>query len=101
MYYCTIVFALMARTHQWLMAGALAAALTYSGAAAIHACLLVWHGPGTGELDIAPLLAILSTACIITVPLLNWSSTVRRLGLKDGDDDGKSGARTIIVYWGG
>lgn len=74
------MFALVARVHEWLIAGALTAALTYSGVAAIHACLLIWRGPGLGELDLFALEGILSTACIIAVPLLNWSSTLRHLG---------------------
>ena len=68
----------------------------YSGAAAIHACLLVWIGPSSGELDFVSLIAILSTSCIATVPLINWSRTLRKLGSKDHSD---SGARTIIIYW--
>ena len=97
MFYCVIVFGLLTSRLEWLTAGALAAALTYSGSAAIHGCLLVWRGPAYGELDLYPLLAILSTSCLITVPLINWSSTLRRLGSRDGDN---SGARTIIIYWG-
>jgi hypothetical protein len=75
-----LVFALLAHNHLWLVAGALASSLTYSGAAAIHACLLVWRGPGLGETDLDALTAILIPACLITVPLLNWSSTLRKLG---------------------
>ena len=37
LYYVTLLFALLARNHDWLIGGALAAALTYSGGAAIHA----------------------------------------------------------------
>ena len=80
-----------------LIAGALSAALTYSGSAAIHACFLIWRGPAYGELDLLPLLAILSTSCLITIPWINWSKTLRRLGSRDGDE---SGARMIIIYWG-
>ena len=35
------------------------------------------------------LVAILSMSCLITVPLLHWSSPLQKLG-----------ARTIIIYWG-
>ena len=93
---------------QWLIAGALAAGLTYSGAAAIHAMLLVWVGPGYGELDQQALLAILSTSCVIAVPLLNWSETLRTLGvpeykIKEAERQKKNiepgPTRTIIVYW--
>ena len=83
------MFALIAKDHEWLLRGALAAALTYSGSAAIHACVLVWRGPIYGDNDVQALVAILSTSCIIIVPLLNWSSTLRSIG-----------ARPIILYWG-
>ena len=102
------MFALIVRKVQWLIAGALAAGLTYSGAAAIHAMLLVWVGPGYGELDQQALLAILSTSCVIAVPLLNWSETLRTLGVpeikiqeakrkRENIEPGPT--RTIIVYW--
>ncbi|MCJ1313794.1 hypothetical protein MMC25_007474 [Agyrium rufum] len=108
LFYFSIVFALVGRKVPWLIAGALAAALTYSGAASIHAMLLVWTGKGRGELDQQALLAILSTACIISIPLLNWSDTLRTLGVpdktlkeaeqkKENIDPGPT--RTIIVYW--
>ena len=82
---------------KWLVAGALAAALTYSGTAAIHACLLVWDGQLRGELDFYALLAILSTSCLITVPLINWSNALRKLGSQDPSE---VGIRTVIIYWG-
>ena len=43
------------------------------------------------------MLAILSTSCLIMIPLTNWSETIRKLGSRDGDE---SGARIIVVYWG-
>jgi hypothetical protein len=79
-----LVFALLAHNHLWLVAGALASSLTYSGAAAIHACMLVWRGPGPAEMDLDALTAILIPACLIIVPLLNWSSTLRNLGAYTG-----------------
>ena len=101
-----------------MYAGALIAALTYSGSAAIHASLMVWRGSAYGELDVFPLFAILSTSCIIAVPLINWSKTLRRVGAKDdGGTDGETekdvedgatieqedefnaGARAIIIFW--
>ena len=91
-----MIFSLIWHHHDWLIGGALGAALTYSGAAAVHACLLVWRGPFKGELDFTGLLAILSTSCVLIVPLLNWSSTLRALGAKDNE---LSANRTIILYW--
>lgn len=36
-------------------------------------------------------------SCATIVPLLNWSKTLRRLG---SINDGASGSRTVIIYWG-
>ena len=108
LYYCTLIFSLFSRAHLWLVAGALAAALTYSGSAAVHACLLVWRGPNPYiENDSWVLYSILSSACLITVPLLNWSGTLRRLGAKASSIKDPHGThtqsdvstRTIVVYW--
>lgn len=97
LFYCVITFELLASNFEWLVTGALAAALTCSGSAAIHACLLVWRGPIDGDLDIFALVAVLSTSCLIAIPLLNWSTTLRILGSRDGHN---SEARTIMIYWG-
>ena len=97
LFYCVVVFALLASHLEWLVIGALAAAFTYSGSAAIHGCLLTWRGPASGDLDVYALIAILSTSCLVIVPLINWSTTLRNLGSRD---DQESGARTIIIYWG-
>ncbi len=90
--------------HKWLIAGALGASLVYSGQAAIHACLLAWSHHAYGENDVWALASILSTSAILAVPLLNWSKSIRDLGMVKGDDDSEkndfSKARTIIVYWG-
>ena len=108
LYYCTLIFSLFSRAHLWLVAGALAAALTYSGSAAVHACLLVWRGPNPYiENDSWVLYAILSSACLITVPLLNWSGTLRRLGAKAASirdpeathTQSDVATRTIVIYW--
>jgi hypothetical protein len=120
LFYITLVFALVARygirtpsyplksnnssrLHPWLIAGALASALTYSGVAAIHACLLIWHGSSVAELDLFALLGLLSTSCIIAVPLINWSSTLRHLGQDKGrsnsDEKSDGNTRTVIIWW--
>ncbi|MCJ1242329.1 hypothetical protein MMC14_010337 [Varicellaria rhodocarpa] len=73
------------------------AGLTYSGTAAIHACFLLWRGSAWGELDVLGLYATLSSSCLVVVPLLNWSSTLRnlgRIGLR------REPTRAIILYWG-
>ena len=116
LFYLTIAAAVLLRSkHQWLYAGALVASLTYSGSAAIHACLLIWRGPAYGELDVYPLLGILSVSCIITVPLLNWSRSMRVAGRPDlrerfmtsedrnpgseRKDEFDASARIIIASW--
>lgn len=58
---------------------------------------MVWRGPAFGENDFWALLAILSTSCILTVPMINWSKTLRNLG---ADHERDSNSRTIIIYWG-
>lgn len=97
LFYITLIFALVGRRTEWLVGGALVAAMGYSGAAAVHACLLVWRGPASGELDAWALVAILGATCIIMVPLLNWSTTLRNLGKLSGS---QGAYRTIIVCWG-
>ena len=88
-----------------MIAGSLTASLTYSGGAAIHAAFLVWLGPAAGELDVYPLSAILSSSCLIAVPLINWSSTLRNFGKKQRGPYGvtqyleKSTAQVILIYW--
>jgi hypothetical protein len=114
LFYVTIAAAVLLRNHfPWLYLGALAASLTYSGAAAIHACLLVSRGPAWGELDLYALLAILSVSCIVMVPLLNWSSTIRNAGRpnphrqlnrdnqerSDDNKDFNAASRIIFISW--
>ncbi|KAE9364768.1 hypothetical protein N431DRAFT_447923 [Stipitochalara longipes BDJ] len=80
LFYLTITAALVLRHYPWLRVGALAASLTYSGTAAIHASLIIWSGPAEGELDVIPLISILSASCFVMVPLLTWSSTICHAG---------------------
>ncbi|KAH6986844.1 hypothetical protein EDB80DRAFT_731047 [Ilyonectria destructans] len=80
LFYATIIAALVLRHHPWLYIGALAASLTYSGSAAIHAIILWCSNRAWGELDVIALAAILSVSCTVLVPLLNWSSTIRNAG---------------------
>lgn len=47
LYYLLMVFAIVARSHKWLVVGALAAAMTYSGIAAIYGIAAAAQGsPG-------------------------------------------------------
>ena len=66
-----------------------------------------------GELDRDALLAILSASCVIIVPLLNWSETLRKFGQPKEENESKASralgykkhsndqpTRAIIIYWG-
>jgi hypothetical protein len=64
---------------------------------------LAWRGPAAGENDIWALIAILGVSAVITVPLLNWSKSLRELRLDKSSKDNKdefSKVRTTIIYWG-
>ena len=67
-------------------------------------CLTIWRGPAHGELDVLAILTILSTSCIITVPLINWSATLRNIGKDDIDREqtGKfhASARILTILCG-
>ncbi|KAI9802790.1 MAG: hypothetical protein M1833_001389 [Piccolia ochrophora] len=90
LFYALLVFALLARNHEWLVAAALAASMTFAGTAAIHAIAFAIVRPDNGSLDtdLRPLIVILSSSSLIATPLLNWSSTLRRVR-----------ARPIILTW--
>ena len=66
------------------------------------------------ELDLLAMTGILGTSCIIAVPLMNWSSTIQRLGLEEFEIDGSEGdhfkqkfkkkqeygsTRIVLVFW--
>ena len=88
LFYLLLCFSLMVRSHEWLAVGALAATMTYSGTVAVHIMLASFLSPASAADDLPPMKAILSTACIMAVPLFNWSTTLRRLR-----------ARPLIIYW--
>lgn len=89
LYYCLIVFAALAYTHRWVIAGALATALTYSGAAGIHKILLsIWehygvaYHPDKYDTDDRVLFQITSVSILFAAPLANWSSTIRKFDVR-------------------
>jgi hypothetical protein len=110
LYYLLLVFALVVHHHEWLVAGALASATTYSGAAAVQAWVSgalfkqtfilsiaqvqfgVIHRSkpfdGAGDNDNEAIMGILAAGLLMAVPLINWSRTLRRLQ-----------ARPILIYW--
>lgn len=61
LYYCLLLFAVLNRKQVWLIAGALASALTYSGTAAIHAFVIAKSLP-LQDLDCYGIYPIVSAA---------------------------------------
>lgn len=89
LYYSTLVFAVVGRYQEWLVIGALASALTYSGVAAIHMLCLTNSRRPIYDLDILACWAILSTGCLGFVAMIHWSSTVKQ-----------SRAKVVLILWG-
>ncbi|KAK2764396.1 Mannose-6-phosphate isomerase [Arachnomyces sp. PD_36] len=83
-------FGALARRRKWLVIGALTTAMSYSGAAAIHAMLLVSPSRDYIDLNIYAIFAITSTAVILSVLLLVWSTTLGKAGRR---------LRYIVLIW--
>ncbi|KAL8649668.1 MAG: hypothetical protein Q9226_005480 [Calogaya cf. arnoldii] len=78
LFYFLTVFGVIYRHQEWLVAGALASALTYSGSAAVHAVLLAgFRQENALDLDVIPCNAVLAMSVLIAVPLLHYSKTWR------------------------
>jgi hypothetical protein len=90
LYYGLLLFAFFARRQVWLISGAVAAALTYSGTAAIHSIILAatCHA-SLLDLDCLGAWAVLSAACLIMLPGSEFSKTLR-----------ESPARPVFKFWG-
>ncbi|KAL8746080.1 MAG: hypothetical protein Q9190_001865 [Brigantiaea leucoxantha] len=104
LYYALLVFSLLFRSHIWISAASLAAAMVYGGTAAIHALALASRfkfsnyaggihddsvpAEDLGDLDMNAIWVILSSGCLMLTPIINWSTTIRKH------------ARVITVYWG-
>ncbi|PGH08707.1 hypothetical protein AJ79_05898 [Helicocarpus griseus UAMH5409] len=91
LFYTLLAFAIIARRQQWMVIGALASAMSYSGAAAIHGLLLVSPARRAIDLDIYGIFALTSSGAMITAPLLNWSSTLMYAEKRK---------RWIVMLWG-
>ena len=90
LFYLLLLFAVVAHRAEWLIHGALAAAMTYSASAAIHALILVGvHKKGILDLDIFGVYCILSSSIIILGPMLDWCKALR-----------DSAAWLIFKIWG-
>ncbi|KAJ5108079.1 hypothetical protein N7456_004754 [Penicillium angulare] len=78
LYYALIIFSIIGYSHVWLIAGALASALTYSGTAAVHAVILcIASETGTFDIDILGTWAIVSIACLTVMPIFSFSPSIR------------------------
>ena len=74
-YYALLLFGIVAQREVWLIAGALATALSYSATAAIHAILLAASTPHQPvlDLDLAGVWAVLSAGVFALWPVLSTS----------------------------
>lgn len=90
LFYVLLTFGVLARRRKWLVIGALTTAMSYSGAAAIHAMLLVSPGRDYVDLNIYAIYSVTSTAVILSVLLLLWSTTLGRAGRR---------LRYIVMIW--
>ena len=102
LFYISMVFAIVVRKNSALAIAALGTAMLYSSVAAIHAIILLaqfhWTNPveewdlvsskAFGDTDIHPIKVILIVATLLSTPILNWSTSVRR-----------HRAQIIIYFW--
>ncbi|KLJ12289.1 hypothetical protein EMPG_12662 [Blastomyces silverae] len=91
LFYLLLLFAVLCRRQKWLVFGALASAMSYSGAAALHGLLLASPARKAIDLDIYGIFAITSSGAMLTAPLLNWSSTLIYAEKRK---------RWIVIMWG-
>jgi hypothetical protein len=90
LYYALLIFSVLMHGKPWLVGGALAAAMTYSGAAAVHALVLAGISTKTLlDLDIYGVWAILSAGVLAVEPMMTFSTNLRN-----------SVARPVVAFWG-
>ncbi|KAL2783174.1 hypothetical protein BJX66DRAFT_319004 [Aspergillus keveii] len=78
LFYVLLSFGVIGRRQRWLVAGALASAMTYCGAAAIQSFFLIAKTKSpVVDLDIYGVFAVTSTGFMLTAPLLAWSTTLQ------------------------
>ncbi|CEL08534.1 hypothetical protein ASPCAL11683 [Aspergillus calidoustus] len=78
LFYVLLSFGVIGRRQRWLVAGALASAMTYCGAAAIQSFFLIAKAKSpVVDLDIYGVFAVTSTGFMLTAPLLAWSTTLQ------------------------
>lgn len=89
LFYALIVFSAVGRSQIWLIAGALASALIYSGIAVVHAFILVIRSRKIYDLDSDGIWAILSVSCFAFGSMSEWSYIIP---IKQ--------SRIIFGFWG-
>lgn len=94
LYYVSLIISVLYPTPPPLVKGAFAFSLTYSSTASLYAFLITAIHPygHIVNLDIFGLWAILSSAAIIVLPLLQWTKNLKGAG--------SASARPIIRIWG-
>ncbi|OJI97999.1 hypothetical protein ASPVEDRAFT_37451 [Aspergillus versicolor CBS 583.65] len=91
LFYLLLSFGVIGRRQRWLVAGALASAMTYCGAAAIHSVLLLANARSpVVDLDVYGVFAATSTGIMLTTPLLAWSTTLQAVERE---------VRMLITLW--
>lgn len=92
LYYALLVFTVLTHRYTWLVAGAAASAMTFSGAAAIHAIILLALPRATDraiDLDVFGTYCASATGLIFVIPIMTFSKTLRTLT-----------GRMLIRAWG-
>ncbi|KAL8685741.1 MAG: hypothetical protein Q9218_007571 [Villophora microphyllina] len=90
LFYMLILFSAAARSHIWLVAGALASAMTYSGTAAIHALIIAADSANSlYDIDAVGIWAVVSISCLTIYPMLTRSATIPQIP-----------TRPIFGFWG-
>lgn len=92
LYYACLVFGVLGRKFPWLVAGALASAMTTSSTAVIHLIIITLSQglePAVQDLDLLAIFCLITTGSIIFFPALHFSSTLR-----------ESRAGPLILWWG-
>ncbi|KAJ0421237.1 hypothetical protein BJY00DRAFT_323286 [Aspergillus carlsbadensis] len=91
LFYVLLSFGVIGRRQRWLVAGALASAMTYCGAAAIQSFFLIAKARSSVvDLDMYGVFAVTSAGFMLTAPLLLWSTTLQTAERE---------IRTIISLW--
>ncbi|KAK2815389.1 hypothetical protein FQN49_008072, partial [Arthroderma sp. PD_2] len=93
LYYCSLIFALIGRSHTWLVLGALTSAMSFAGSTAIHLFTLSKSKSPVYDLDILVAWAILTSAGLIFIVQAHWSSSLRK-------SSRESGSRYVLLLWG-